>query len=111
MAEILAAALGVPASSPYVQFAAFLMMGLAVSWLFEQPRGLSSWSPSLAMIGVCGAWLGAEFAYLIGQAERGGEEQFLAALIGAAALAHAWRRFHPRSSDDGHDVAIQRSHA
>lgn len=93
MRELFAAFDGATAS--LVQFAAFLLMGAAAGWLLARSHERKKWSAPLAMIGVCGAWMGAELACLFGQVDRGGAEQFLAALIGAGGLAYAWRRYHP----------------
>ncbi len=108
MDGFLDAALGASASSLHVQFAAFLIMGLAAGWLLGQPRRWGVWSPTLAIMGVCGAWLGAEVACLIGQAARGGATEFAAASLGAAGLAYAWRRRHPPSSDRKDHIALGR---
>jgi len=102
MDSFLNAALGAAAGSSFFQFAAFLMIGAAVGWLMVRPRRLHECSASLPMIGVCGAWLGAEMACLIGQAQRGGGGMFLAALIGALGLAWFWRRHHPEPDNGGH---------
>lgn len=79
-------------------------MGLAIGWLLGAPRRAGHWSPALAIMGVCGAWLGAETACLIGQAARGSATEFVAALLGAAALAYAWRRRH--LGGPSHPVAL-----
>ncbi len=108
MDELLDAALGAPASSPHVQFAAFLFMGLAVGWALGQSRRWAGWSPTLAIMGVCGAWLGAETTCLIGQATRGSASEFVGAFLGAAALAYAWRRRHPPSPNPPDEIALGR---
>ena len=103
MKAIIDAAIGASASYN-LQFLAYLLMGLLVGWVLTQPR---KWGPaftSLALVGVCGAWLGAEFAHLFGQAERGGSGQFSAAIIGSVAFAYTWRRLH--RSRRGPDVAM-----
>ncbi|KAF2992144.1 hypothetical protein MJC1_00516 [Methylocystis sp. MJC1] len=92
-----------------VQFITFLAIGAMVGWLLSRPRRWASWSSALSMIGVCGAWTGAEFAHLIGQAEHGSADELAAAAIGALGLAYAWRRLHP--SETGEDIAIHQSHA
>lgn len=83
------------AASLNFQFVAYLLMGLAVGWLLDRPGHVTEAFATLALVGVCGAWLGAEFAYLFGQAPRGSAHQLVAALIGAVILAYAWRRLHP----------------
>lgn len=108
MGEFLDAALGASASSLHVQFAAFVIMGLAVGWGLGQSGRWGGWSPTLAIMGVCGAWLGAEMACLIGQATRGGATEFAAAFLGAAALAYAWRRRHPPLSERPDHIALGR---
>lgn len=80
-----------------------------VGWLLARPRGRAGWSSSLSMIGVCGAWMGAEFAHLFRQAEHGSADELAAAAIGALWLAYAWRRLHPVEAGD--DIAIHQSHA
>lgn len=99
------------ASSAPMQFLAFLVIGFAVGGFFAWPRRWSSASTPLAVIAVCGAWLGGEFACLFGEAEKGGLNQFVVALMGAGALAYAWRRFHPPSRDEATDIAMPGSHA
>jgi uncharacterized membrane protein YeaQ/YmgE (transglycosylase-associated protein family) len=114
MQEIFDAAFGVgvnAALSALVEFLVYVVMGVSAGWLLARPRRMNPWFTSLALVGVCGAWLGAEIAHLFGQAPRGGSEQFVAALIGAGALAYAWRKWHPRPPSDGVDVAIHRRHA
>ncbi|PPD45373.1 MAG: hypothetical protein CTY15_04695 [Methylocystis sp.] len=83
------------AASFNFQFLAFLVLGALVATLIARPRALSEGFVALAVVGVSGAWLGAEIAHLFGQADRGGTHQFAAALIGAAILSVAWRRLHP----------------
>ncbi len=105
-------ALGAPSATAQLQFLVFLVMGVAIGWvLAERPR----WSlrcASMIVMAVCGAWLGAEFAHLFGQAETGGRHQLAAAAIGAAALAYLWRRWHrrPQRGSDG-DIALEPPHA
>lgn len=109
MKAVLEAVAGASATSLNVQFVAYLLIGMCVGWLLTRPCRWNSWCTSLALVGVCGAWLGAEVAHLFGQAESGSAHQFVAALIGAGALAYFWRRLHPRP-DEG-DVAIRQSDA
>jgi hypothetical protein len=104
-------ALTASALSSCIQFIVFLAMGAAAGWLLSRPRRWSSWSSSLSMIGVCGAWMGAEFAHLFGQAERGGADELATAALGAFALAYAWRRLHPPAPEAGGDIAMRQSHA
>lgn len=111
MDEFLSAALRAMASSPYAQFVAFLIMGLAVGWLLCGPGWARTWSATLAIMGVCGAWLGAEIACLIGQADRGSASEFVAALLGAGALVIAWRRRHPHRPDGSDHIALGRINA
>ncbi|MDJ0447990.1 hypothetical protein [Methylocystis sp. JR02] len=94
---------------PCVQFVSFLAIGAMVGWLLARPRRRAGWSSSLSMIGVCGAWMGAEFAHLFRQAEHGSADELAAAAIGALWLAYAWRRLHPVEAGD--DIAIHQSHA
>jgi len=100
MNAILDAAIGTNVSAN-IQFITLLLLGLAVGWLMARPCGLSCWFTTLVMVGVSGAWLGAEITHLLGQGPRGGLTQLVAAMAGAALTAHAWRRFHPRPEDEG----------
>jgi uncharacterized membrane protein YeaQ/YmgE (transglycosylase-associated protein family) len=111
MQPIFDAAFGAGVLSEPVEFLAYLVMGVLVGWLMARPCGVNPWFASLALMGVCGAWMGAEFAYLFGQAPRGGSEQFLAAMIGAGALAHAWRKWHPRPALESSGIAVHQRHA
>lgn len=101
MDSFLGAALGASVASSLLQFVAFVFLGASAGWLMTRPRRLRDCSASLPMIGVCGAWLGAEVACLFGQAQRGGGEMFAAALIGALGLAWLWRRHHPEPDGGG----------
>lgn len=94
-------------ASANIQFFVLFALGVGVGWLMARPCGWSCWFSTLAVVGVSGAWLGAEAAYRIGQAPRGGGEQLLAAMAGAALMVHLWRRLHPRPHDD-HHIAIHR---
>lgn len=82
--------------SAHLQFLVFVFLGVSVGWILARPSGWSCWRTTLLVVGVSGAWLGGEFACLIGQAPRGGPGQVLSAMAGAAALAYAWRWLHPR---------------
>ncbi len=111
MDDFLGAALGASASSLHVQFAAFVIMGLAVGGALGRARSHWAWSPALAIMGVCGAWLGAEVYCLFGQAERGSGSEFVAAFLGALWLAYVWRRYHPEAQDERTDIAVPRINA
>jgi hypothetical protein len=112
MSTTIMGALGVSAFSACIEFTAFFAIGLAAGLLLARPRSWSSHLGSLAVVGVCGAWMGAESAYLFGRAEWGGPEGLLAASLGAVGLAYLWRRLHPApGSDAGGRVAIHQSHA
>ncbi|WP_363348394.1 hypothetical protein [Methylocystis echinoides] len=110
MDDLLDAALGASASSPHVQFAAFVLIGLAVGWVLvcARPLRLRALSPAVAIMGVCGAWLGSEAACLLGQVPRGGGVALAGGLIGAAALCYAWRRRHPERPDGPDHIALGR---
>ncbi|MGJ0505706.1 MAG: hypothetical protein ACR652_00955 [Methylocystis sp.] len=99
MDSLLDAAQGAPVVSCVVQFFVFLALGGAVGWVFSGVRLWRAWSASLAIVGVCGAWMGAEFARLFGQAQSGSQPTLVAAVIGALGLGYAWRRHHPQTSD------------
>ncbi len=105
MDSFLDSALGASAVSCVVRFLVFLILGGAVGWLLAGPDRWRQWPASLAIVGVCGAWMGAEFAHLFGQAEMGSEQTLVAALAGAVGLAYAWRRHHPAAAGDGRRVA------
>jgi uncharacterized membrane protein YeaQ/YmgE (transglycosylase-associated protein family) len=111
MLAITNAAFGVSSSSSLVQFIAFLLMGAFVGWLFNDPRHGAPCCLALAIVGVCGAWLGGEIACLLGRVDRGGWDDFAAAMAGAAALAYLWRRHHPPEIALDGDIAARRSHA
>ncbi len=83
------------ASSFNFQFFVYLIMGTVIGWVLTTTYRATEDFVSLILVGVSGAWLGAEGARLFGQAEEGSAHQFAAALIGSFALAAAWRRFHP----------------
>lgn len=104
-------AFGVSASSSLVQFLGFLFIGMAAGWALSLPARRSAVAAPLAIIGVCGAWFGAEAAHLFGQASSGDASEYTAAMVGAAALAYAWRRFHPPTPERGRGVAIHEPHA
>jgi uncharacterized membrane protein YeaQ/YmgE (transglycosylase-associated protein family) len=108
MDDFLGAALGASASSLHVQFAAFLVIGVAVSWLLGRMHPRTGLSPALAIMGVGGAWLGAEVSCLFGQAQRGGAVALAAGLLGALALACAWRRYHPEGAEGSRHIAVRR---
>jgi uncharacterized membrane protein YeaQ/YmgE (transglycosylase-associated protein family) len=111
MLAITDAAFGVSSSSSLVQFVVFLLMGALVGWLFNDPLHGAPCCLGLAIIGVCGAWIGGEIACLLGRVERGGWDQFSSAMIGAAALAYLWRRHHPPETTFNGDIAAPGSHA
>jgi uncharacterized membrane protein YeaQ/YmgE (transglycosylase-associated protein family) len=111
MQEFFEGFFGASGMSQPMGFPGSLVVGVMVGWLLARPCRISSWFASLALIGVCGAWLGGETAHLFGWAPKGGVEQFLAGMVGAAALAHAWRKWHPRPSEGDPDVAIHERHA
>jgi hypothetical protein len=110
MTAMIDGAFGASVFSSCVQFAIFLAIGVATGWLLTRPRKWCAWSNSLSMIGVCGAWLGAEFTHLFGQGARSGVDQLAAAALGAFALAYAWRRLHP-APEASDDIAMRHSHA
>lgn len=90
-------------------FPLFLLLfaiGVLSGCVFARPLKPCAWTASLAMMGVCGAWLGAEFAYLFGQAAPGGGEQLVVAALGGGALAYAHRRAHRRVVDPDSDIAL-----
>jgi uncharacterized membrane protein YeaQ/YmgE (transglycosylase-associated protein family) len=105
------ASLDVFASSSLVQFAAFLLIGAVVGWLLNDPLHGGACCPPIAIIGVCGAWIGGEAAVLIGRVDRGGWNEFAAAVIGAMALAWFWRRHHAPVSPLDRDIAARPPHA
>ncbi len=96
---------GASALSCLVLFLVFLILGGGAGWLLAGPIRWRQWPTSLSIVGVGGAWMGAEFAHLVGQAEMGSEPTIIAALIGAVALTYAWRRRHPEAPDDGDHIA------
>jgi uncharacterized membrane protein YeaQ/YmgE (transglycosylase-associated protein family) len=98
MDSFLDTALSASAVTSLAYFLAFLILGGAVGWLMAGPARRRHWSASLAIVGVCGAWMGAEFACLFGQAQMGSEQTMVAAVAGAVGLAYAWRRHHPEPS-------------
>lgn len=105
MDSFLDSALGASALSCIVRFLVFLILGGAVGWLLAGPVRWRHWPSSLAIVGVCGAWMGAEFAHLFGQAEMGSEQTLVAAVAGSVALAYAWRRHHPEAPGKDRRVA------
>lgn len=105
------AAIGLSASSSLFQFAAFLLMGALVGWLLNDPLHGGPCCAPLAIVGVCGAWIGGEFAVLFGRAARGGWNDFAAAFLGAAALAYVWRRRHAPETHFDQDIAARGPHA
>jgi uncharacterized membrane protein YfcA len=105
MDSFLDSALGASALSCVVRFLVFVILGGVVGWLLAGPIRWRHWPASLAVIGICGAWLGAEFAHLFGQAEMGSEQTLLAALLGSVGLAYVWRRHHPEPPDDDGRIA------
>jgi hypothetical protein len=105
-------AFGAPVASACVEFIVLLAIGIAVCGLLARPRRWSAHLGALAVMGVCGAWMGMEFAHLFGQAEWDAPKGLAAASFGAVGLAYLWRRLHPPpASDGGGDIAIHRSHA
>lgn len=96
--------------SAHLQFLVFAFLGTGVGWMLARPCAWNCWLTSLLVIGVSGAWLGAEFACLIGQATPGGAMHLGAATAGAAGLTYAWRFLHPRPEAAG-AVAIRPSRA
>lgn len=111
MLAITDAAFGVSASSAPIQFAAFLLMGGLVGWLFNDPRHGGACHATLAVVGVGGAWIGGEVACLLGRVDRGGWNDFAAALFGAAALAYLWRRHHAPEPATDVQIAMRPPHA
>ncbi|WP_457796699.1 hypothetical protein [Methylocystis sp. S23] len=111
MTATIDAALGASQYASFVHFLAFLIIGVIVGGLLAQPREICAWTFSLAMMGVCGAWLGAEFAHLFGQVESGGANQLIAASVGAWALVYVWRRMRRPAPSPDAGVAIQPPHA
>ena len=95
MQAIMDAVFGVNGSA-HLQFLVYVFLGMSVGWALSRPCAWSCWLTTVLMIGVSGAWLGAEAACLIGQADRGGLVQLAAAATGAGALVYAWRWLHPR---------------
>lgn len=96
--------------SAHLQFLVFVMLGMSVGWMLARPCGWSCWAATLLIIGVSGAWLGAQAACLIGQVDRGGAVQFAASVVGAGVLTYAWRWLHPPPQASS-SVAIPQSHA
>jgi uncharacterized membrane protein YeaQ/YmgE (transglycosylase-associated protein family) len=84
--------------SPNLLFIAFLILGVSAAWVMAFPPRWDGRSAVMSIVGVSGAWFGAEVARLFGQAPQGGAEQFLAALIGALGLAYVWGRLNPPNS-------------
>ena len=97
--------------SAHLQFLVFAFLGGCVAWLIARPRSWSCWLSTLLVVGASGAWLGAEAACLLARADRGGGAQIVGALLGALALAYAWRGLHPRPEADHGGVAIHPPHA
>ncbi|QGM98784.1 hypothetical protein [Methylocystis parvus] len=88
-------------------FPFLMIIGAAIGCALARPLRLCAWTTSLAMMGVCGAWMGAEVAYLFGRVEIGGVHQFLAAVVGAGLFAYVWRRAHqPVAVDPDSGVAL-----
>lgn len=108
MDGLLDSALGVSALTSLAYFLSFLILGGAVGWLMAGPARRRHWPASLAIVGVCGAWMGAEFTCLLGQAQMGSQQTMVAAVAGAVGLAYAWRRYHPEPSGDDRRVAGER---
>jgi len=112
MTATIAAALRAWQFDSLFQFTVFVIIGFAAGWSLAHPRRWCVWTASLAMMGIAGAWLGAELACLSGQVERGGPEQLVAAAIGAGALAYSWRRIQrPARPGASGDIAIHDTHA
>jgi uncharacterized membrane protein YeaQ/YmgE (transglycosylase-associated protein family) len=107
MLPISDAAIGLSASSSLFQFAAFLLMGALVGWLLNDPLHGGACCAPLAIVAVCGAWFGGEFAVLFGRADRGSLNDFAAAFVGAAALAFLWRRRHAPENRFDTDIAAR----
>lgn len=99
MENFLDAALGASAVTSLVRFATFLILGVGTGWVLAGRARWRRWPGALAVMGVCGAWMGAEAACLFGQAEMGSQTALLAAILGAVGLACAWRRHHPEALD------------
>jgi uncharacterized membrane protein YeaQ/YmgE (transglycosylase-associated protein family) len=111
MTATIDAALGASEFAFFIHFLVFLVTGGAAGFLFASPRRWDASTCSLAIIGVCGAWLGAEFAHLFGWVESGGAYQLLAAAAGACGLVYAWRRAHRPAPDPDAVIAIHEPHA
>ncbi len=110
MSAMFGGALGVSAVS-CIEFIVFLVIGLAAGWLFAGPHRWSSHFSSLAVVSVCGAWMGAEFAHLFGRADWDGAGGLAAAMLGSVGLAYAWRRLHPPPLKAGEIIVIHHPHA
>lgn len=112
MADLIDAAFAAAASSNSLRFIVFVVSGLCAGWLLARPGCWSSSPFCLTIMGVCGAWIGAELAYLIGQADPGGSAALGAALFGSIALPFVWRRLRePARDDEGNGVALHPPHA
>lgn len=105
MQAIMDAVFGVNGSA-HLQFLVYVFLGMSVGWVVSRPCAWSDWLTTVLVIGASGAWLGAEVACLIGQADRGGLIQLAAATTGAGGLVYVWRLLHPRP-----DIAARLSRA
>ena len=75
--------------------------------IYRVAHSLSEGFVALVVVGA-GAWLGAEAAYLFGQAGKRRRSSVVgAALIGAVSLSVAWRRLHPAEPLQSGDPAAR----
>lgn len=86
--------------APNAQFLVLLLIGGLIGWSIMKISHLGS-AGALALAGITGAWLAAEFTFQAGIAERCAGALFLAGAVGAALCCMGWRAIHP-----DHDIAV-----
>ncbi|MEF3365543.1 hypothetical protein V3H18_03230 [Methylocystis sp. 9N] len=91
--------------APNAQFLVLLLIGGLIGWCIVRISHLGSVG-ALALAGVTGAWLAAEFGFRLGLADRCAGALFVAGAVGAALCCMGWRAIHP-----DHDIAVGRGGA
>ncbi|MFO1118515.1 MAG: GlsB/YeaQ/YmgE family stress response membrane protein [Beijerinckiaceae bacterium] len=83
--------------TPGVSFVALVIIGGFAGWIAGMVTGRRHWLFTNILIGVCGSWLGSQFAQLAGVQLVGKWSHFLAALVGSIVILFIWQALHPQN--------------